>query len=211
MAEMSFDEMVNQNYTFVSSEYQFIQFSSELANLTMQRLDDASRVSSMTKFLRREIKLGGQVVEGFTNKSQLGAKLREFSQKNRKVLVQCDVNRRMYESVMTFSGLNAVEGRESFFASSAYVSFKLPKAYLFLKTLDQMKAAGHFYHFLEKAEYEYNKFWMQKIRLEMQEVAKQANWVNEDSYRAEFPDSVCTETFLLFLYSLIMCLSCVTF
>ena len=212
VAELSFDEMVNQNFTFTSKECEYIRLAGRLINATVHGLNGVSGQTSTATLPRREIKLGEHIEEaqGFDNESQLGSRLRECSHQNRKAIVAVDVNRRMYEGVMKLIGLNAVEGRESFFSTSHYVSFTLPKAYLFLKTLEQMKASGIFYHFSQIAEDEYNKNWIQTVRLEMQKAAKQGGQVKEGSYSADFSDSVLMETFLLFLYSLIACLSCLT-
>ena len=136
-------------------------------------------------------------------------RLRELSQKSRKVLIEVNMNRRMYGNVMKFIGLNAIEGREPFFALAYYVRFAMPKAFLLLRTLELMKATGLFYHFVREVESDYNKYWIEQVSLELENRGKKARETTKESDCADLTDSILVETFVLFLYSLAMCAGCI--
>ena len=72
-AELSFDEMVHQNYTFLSADYKFIQISGGLASETLHQLNDRMRGSLSAAFLRKEVSLGVHIQAGFGNRSELGS------------------------------------------------------------------------------------------------------------------------------------------
>ena len=76
--------------------------------------------------------------------------------------------------------------------------FATPKAFVFLRTLEQMKAYGLHYHFHEKSVLEYSTVWIQNVTLEMQNTKQMNTPVNEDSNCAGFSDSMLLETSVLY-------------
>ena len=135
--------------------------------------------------------------------------LLEFSQKARKVLVEVNSNRRMYESVIKFLGRNVVEGREPFLAEPYYVLVEMPKFYFILKTLESMKAAGIFYDFIQKVEADYERYWIRNVSLGMVTPGAAALECSESSACVDLSDSVIAEDFVMFLYCAAICLVCV--
>ena len=87
----------------------------------------------------------------------------------------------------------------------------MPKAFLFLRTLELMKATGHFYHFFREtgARAEYNNYLIEQVTLEMENRGEKVSKARVESDCADFTDSILMETFVLFLYSLAMCAGCI--
>ena len=191
--ELSFDEMVRQNYTFISGDYKFIQTAGTIATETLRQLKERPAERHITAFLKKEVSLGAQIREGFHNESQLGSRLQELRQKNRKVLVEVNMQRRNSEHVMKFMGVNAMKGREPFFAVAYYVRFALPKSFLLLRTLELMKATGHFYHFCRETALEYKITWIRQVSLEMQNAGKRTRKASLDSESTDLTDSILLE------------------
>ena len=55
--DLSFDDMVNQNFTFVSSHYAFIQTGGAMAKRLLQEIRNSEKVQQID-FLNKEMRLG---------------------------------------------------------------------------------------------------------------------------------------------------------
>ena len=211
LAELSFDQMMNANFSFMSTNFEHIQDVGKQSDKMLATYGKTlSSGKDNSEYFTRQKTLGENIREPDCNLNhQLDPCLLGFSQKTRKVLVEVNTNRRMYESVMKFLGRNVVEGRETFSALPYYVLVEMPKFYYILKTLESMKAAGIFYDFIQKVEADYERYWIRNVSLGMLTPATVALECSESSECVDLSDSVIAEDLVMFLYCAAICLVCV--
>ena len=203
-SELSFEDMVHQNFTFLSTVSEAIKSAGEVAdkdNLFGEKIcpgqDDTC--------LQKETLLGRNVKPVSLEVGSMASVLFQLSLKNRRVLVEENVNRRLYANIIKVLGRNAVEGRERFFANAFYWKFKVDKPWMLVKTLERMHSFVLVRNFRQKFETQYT--------MNLEEAAKREA-LSENITRPDdnggkpvgFTDSIVSEAFLLLLYCVNVCL-----
>ena len=215
-AELSFDEMVERNYSFYAPNFAFIRTAGEHSKRILGVANNtATAVVRVPKadVLRREVVLSGRTQDGaqqYAFGQSLGKSLLELNMKNRRVVVAPTGTRHSYRLIIKSLGRNSNEGREDFFSNQEYVMVYLPKPYMFLKTLEILKASGFLYHFYQMAEIEYDIYHLRLATSELRGTSDDASQSFENHGSIDFSDSIISETFLLFIFSITICLFCLS-
>ena len=211
-AALSFDEMVNENYTLMSTIYKSIEHTRRTTELNLGKLNGkSSSAKDKAEIYHRELTLQDNIREMDCDLNcQFVSSLRTFRQQNRKLLVVLTPSRKIYENVMKTLGWNMVEGREVFFSVPFYVWVEMPKLWVLLKTLESMKAAGFFNDFFHHVEFKYQKQRVLKATSEMIRSGNSVPRCGVSSECVDLSDSIIAESLLLLIYCATISCFCLT-
>ena len=196
--QMSFSEMVDQNFTFLNRYPPDIKSFATASKVRLEEAASSDKLNSLD-FLRNEITLG-EALEAYDTKDvgNLGSILLEANQNNRKVIVSPTSWLGTYKKIIKSLGRNVIVGKENFFAIAYYWRFFVEKQWMLLETLEWMKAAGLVDPFLKETEKVAEKWVVDHATTKMSLDGK-------DSGVGFSDDSVSAEAFLLLVYCMSAC------
>ena len=202
-SDISFDQMVQQNFTFLADYPEFIY---EASMMTKEILDGRAGGDGMMDFLQDEAMLAELLLRGERKQVKLGSVLLESSPRNRKVLLLQSENQGVIVRILKFLNRNILFGKEKFFVTPAYWEWGLEKQWMLGETLERIKSAGLVYDFLDRAEGALYKDWIDMVQEELEGMNRTSNQHRHNEHDDRFlDDSIVSETFLLFLYCISIC------
>ena len=206
-SELSFDEMVDQNYTFVSVNFAVLKARADQQEqrekIKGRILVDASIRNETWDFIRKE-RILADVVQEAPDDDDLKI-LDSLTLTTNTAFVEIDSIRRRIADLVKVLGFNAVEGEDSFHSSMLFTTFGKNQKPLMLKSsVEWMKAMGYFYHFLEKALSSYDT--LSGTRNKILERRQRAGQNSTESGAVSLTDSLVAEAFILMMYCFACCL-----
>ena len=202
--EDMFDDIVQKNFTLFATNYLSVQKGGQHAKERLDQLKTANwNISANLDFLRREAAMGELVEPVKFSYRNLSAFLLRLNPNNRSVLLASAIKVRLFKKILMFLGQSVRIGKEKFFNTPEYWLFHMQKRWILLETLEQMKAGGWVYYFLDKTEVLYHKYWFEKVELELElekGTSPQVSQSQGTDYHVGFSDSILAEGFFLFLY-----------
>ena len=204
-SELSLEDVMHQNFTFLSTVSEHVKQGGELEN-KQNFLGERICPGQDAACLHKETLLGRKV-EPVVLDLEVGSTafvLSQLSLKNRRVLVEENLNRRIHASIIRALGRNAVERREKFLANAFHWMFRVEKSWMLQQTLERMHAFGFVRHFRQKFETQYSVDLAEAAKLE----ALSKDIIATDDgigIPVGFSDSIVAEAFLLLLYSGAIC------
>ena len=157
VSELSFDQMVRQNFEFYSWP-RTAKTIRKFAHYSNRTLVHTSKTHSAPRkhleFLSRETVLGEKIKTALSEDVWSPGFLSSSSKKSRTVLVGLKVPIMACAQVMKSRGFNAAVGRERLFESHYHWNFMTEKPARLIETLELMKAAGFVHKFQKQIEIE---------------------------------------------------------
>ena len=202
--DVSFDQMVQQDFSFFSAQFSFIRSSTSM-EYEERSVDKATTAA----FILREKAIVERVrsITEFNISTLVG-----ISQKAKRVIVDSSFNLQSISDMLQVRGRNVVWSMERFFEMPQFWWFLTQKSFILVHSLEWMKAAGLVEYLLEQIDMDKRKGLMNYAKnLEEQDREKsEAREDQSDGTATGLSDSVVFEAFVILLYGTITSLIAVT-
>ena len=203
--ELSFEAMVEQNFTFLSIHSDFIKSSASELN---QWLNNENKLPGANqddwRAYYKEFELGDRIEKAnfSQNDGAMGLHLLRVNPRDKKVLIVHSENLFLMANVVNLLGHNVLVGKERFFDTPDFWEFDLERRCVQMETLERKKAAGTVYDFFRRTDFFRDRETMRQFK--MPEAKANTSVASSAEYETstDFSDSVVGETFITFLYGI---------
>ena len=208
VSELLFDEMVDQNYTFLSMNFEYIKGRAWIDRETLEKgiLMNVSIGKEKWDFLRKE-KILAEKIQGAPEGDD--AKLVNILVKKPKMAyVETEVTRRRIVELINSLGYHVAEGKESFLSYIVYTTLgRNQKPMMLRSSTEWLKASGVFYHFLEKVLDDANAKNSSNVKTLQEKMAQKS--MNDSLAGIGLTDNLVAEAFILLMYCITSSLLCI--
>ena len=140
--DLSFDQMVQQNFTFISSQVRFIKRFVAHGYVEVEHLlgnQSATTGAGKVKFVRMEKALAERVHPLTDSKASTLVKI---TRKHRKAFVDSNYNTYMVSAMLQTLGMNVLLFKYRILDMPTVWLFHAPKSFMLVKSFEWMKAVG---------------------------------------------------------------------